>query len=404
MRLLTLLFATLLCATGLRVADARAEVVNDGAAPTVPPPAAAGGGTTDASTICLGPSESFLQPAASGAIATTCAEIEKERKKLPVLALGGFVTVKMETPPDCSALSVYLLLVDGMSTGIGNSGCNAELKTLSFQLSHSPRASGAWPVDREAIRLLWQRLLHNPWQAQDLSRRARISIQHWTKDGAGPVSRQQSFDLKILDFSTLRVLAALIGLTVLALAFYGLHSSGLLRDRGILSPRTTPDTLPFSLARSQMAWWFGLVFLSYVFLWVVCAELPVLSNSAMILLGIAGATGMAGTAMDNSQRVLEPSEGWLKDVTTDAQGVTLYRLQHVIWTAFFGLAFLIEVFNNLAMPEFDTATLGLMGISAGAYIGFKMPESRAAEEKSKAETAAGKDQPTGNPKALYGTQ
>jgi hypothetical protein len=36
--------------------------------------------------------------------------------------------------------------------------------------------------------------------------------------------------------------------------------------------------------------------------------------------------------------------------------------------------FTIKVYDGLAMPDFDTTLLALMGISGGAYIGFKMPK------------------------------
>jgi len=35
-----------------------------------------------------------------------------------------------------------------------------------------------------------------------------------------------------------------------------------------------------------------------------------------------------------------------------------------------------SVQNNLTMPEFSTTLLGLMGISSGTYIGFKIPEQK----------------------------
>jgi hypothetical protein len=39
--------------------------------------------------------------------------------------------------------------------------------------------------------------------------------------------------------------------------------------------------------------------------------------------------------------------------------------------------FVASVYNELAMPAFSATLLGLLGISAGTYIGFKLPESKA---------------------------
>lgn len=41
-----------------------------------------------------------------------------------------------------------------------------------------------------------------------------------------------------------------------------------------------------------------------------------------------------------------------------------------------GVIFLSSVYNQLTMPEFSATLLGLMGISAGTYIGFKFPEQK----------------------------
>ena len=42
-----------------------------------------------------------------------------------------------------------------------------------------------------------------------------------------------------------------------------------------------------------------------------------------------------------------------------------------------GVIFLVSVYNNLEMPEFSAGLLGLMGISSGTYLGFKVPENAA---------------------------
>lgn len=68
------------------------------------------------------------------------------------------------------------------------------------------------------------------------------------------------------------------------------------------------------------------------------------------------------------------SEGFGRDLLTDVNGITLHRFQMVIWTIVLGVLFLIGVYKELAMPEFSGTLLALMGISAGTYLGFKIPE------------------------------
>lgn len=70
------------------------------------------------------------------------------------------------------------------------------------------------------------------------------------------------------------------------------------------------------------------------------------------------------------------SEGVIRDFLTDVNGMTLHRFQILVWTIVLGIIFLISVYTNLAMPQFSDTLLALMGISAGTYIGFKIPEKQ----------------------------
>ena len=44
------------------------------------------------------------------------------------------------------------------------------------------------------------------------------------------------------------------------------------------------------------------------------------------------------------------------------------------WTVVLGIIFAGNVYRDLAMPDFSTTLLALMGISAGTYLGLKIPE------------------------------
>lgn len=68
------------------------------------------------------------------------------------------------------------------------------------------------------------------------------------------------------------------------------------------------------------------------------------------------------------------SRGFIKDLLSDASGVNFHRFQMLVWTLVMGFIFCVEVYKTLRMPEFSTTLLALMGISAGTYLGFKIPE------------------------------
>lgn len=70
------------------------------------------------------------------------------------------------------------------------------------------------------------------------------------------------------------------------------------------------------------------------------------------------------------------SQGWFKDIVTDVNGTALHRVQVVCWTLLLGVIFVIGVWRDLAMPQFDGTLLALMAISNAGYIGFKYPETQ----------------------------
>jgi hypothetical protein len=65
------------------------------------------------------------------------------------------------------------------------------------------------------------------------------------------------------------------------------------------------------------------------------------------------------------------------DLVSDRTGVSVHRFQMIVWTLVLSMVFVIEVFQQLSMPEFSTTLLALMGISSGTYLGFKIPEQQA---------------------------
>lgn len=70
------------------------------------------------------------------------------------------------------------------------------------------------------------------------------------------------------------------------------------------------------------------------------------------------------------------SQGFLRDILSDGSGYSFHRFQIFAWTIVLGIIFVSSVYNGLTMPEFSPTLLGLMGLSAGTYIGFKFPEQK----------------------------
>lgn len=229
-------------------------------------------------------------------------------------------------------------------------------------------------------------------------------------------------------------------LLTLTWAFWRLASrSQLLRDGG---PSPDGKPRPFSLSRVQAAWWFFLVLTAYLLIGLVTGDYSTsITPTALILLGISAGTTISSVMVDNSRdnpelrqrqeaarleleqkmeevsakatvaherlssdpqdaaaarmladmtaakstmrsqltKLNNQSERFWLDILSDVNGVNFHRFQLVGWTLVLGIVFIVEVYRNLAMPQFNATLLGLMGISSGAYVGLKGSEARVPE-------------------------
>ncbi len=205
------------------------------------------------------------------------------------------------------------------------------------------------------------------------------------------------------------VAIAAVGAALWALA----ARSVIIRDSSAHPPGSS-KLPPYSLAKTQAAVWFFLIFAAFVFIWLLTGNFnDVITTGALGLIGIGSGTTLGAAMVDGAkseaeqkardeletklkvliaQRATAPSKelsaeiarieqlvwpvsrGWVKDLLTDMNGITLHRFQMMVWTVTLGLVFVVGVYQNLAMPQFDATLLGLMGISSGVYLGFKIPE------------------------------
>ena len=261
---------------------------------------------------------------------------------------------------------------------------------------------------------------------------------------------------------------------ICALAFW----TDLLRDSG--DQPKDGKRKPYSLARCQMAFWFFLIVVAYLFIYATAGATDTVTPSVLALMGISAGTGLAAVAVDNSKRaqaqteldkltneqaklqgqkdaatvaarlnelpgliatqqasvnsadnskrvqaqaeldklqaeqaklqgqqqaaavpggatfppeslqrlndlprliaalqaIVDPKAGswFIQDILSDADAISFHRLQIAVWTVVLGIIFGVSVYHVLSMPTFSATLLGLLGISGGTYIGFKIPE------------------------------
>jgi hypothetical protein len=176
---------------------------------------------------------------------------------------------------------------------------------------------------------------------------------------------------------------AFLGIITLALAIfiYLCRTTSLVRS----GTHPVPHERPYSLSLFQMSFWFFLVIAAYVFMWLITDELDTITDSVLALIGIGAATALGAALIDKNKTAPAPEEpggtsrGFINDLMSDPNGVSLHRFQMFVWTLVLGVIFIGSVYKNLAMPEFSATLLGLMGISSGTYLGFKFPEKTNSE-------------------------
>ena len=98
-------------------------------------------------------------------------------------------------------------------------------------------------------------------------------------------------------------------------------------------------------------------------------------TSILGLLGISSTTYLAAVLVDQNNTAKAPSQGFWKDIC-GGNDLELHRLQIIAWTVVLAFVFVIRIFTKLSIPDFNPTLLGLLGMSAGTYVGFKFPENK----------------------------
>jgi hypothetical protein len=259
-----------------------------------------------------------------------------------------------------AAQAPITLFVEGLDTGNQPVGVDPESGTLTFVLDRT-----------EDNRELWRPFLYDPLFDPEVSVHLSIGIR-----GERPLPRVRGANLTIriqklfVDWTTWVWLGLLAALAVIILL--SAIRTDMLRDRAT----TEGIRPPYSLGRTQMAWWFFLVVLSFGFIWLVTGDRDTIPPSVLGLMGISAATAVVASATSRDESEAQrASAGWWRDLVSDEHGsVALERLQVIVWTIVLSGVFVTSVVWYLSMPDFNATLLALMGISSGTYLGFRIPQ------------------------------
>ncbi len=147
---------------------------------------------------------------------------------------------------------------------------------------------------------------------------------------------------------------------------------------------------PYSLARTQLALWTAIISSTYIHLTLCIKDCSIdlkSSATALALLGISTGTTAFANVIDQSQsnnktitprHQNQPSQGFWLDILSDENGISIHRLQNVIWTivAISIYLYKVTVAPECHLPDLDGTLVSLTGISSVAYLGLKMNENK----------------------------
>jgi hypothetical protein len=101
-----------------------------------------------------------------------------------------------------------------------------------------------------------------------------------------------------------------------------------------------------------------------------------IARAAQTAAAVTAATAALTEKQSQLKAARNETENFFLDILSDADGVSFHRFQNAAWTVVMGIIFACQVYRDLAMPQFDGSLLALMGISAGTYLGMKIPEPK----------------------------
>jgi hypothetical protein len=221
------------------------------------------------------------------------------------------------------------------------------------------------------------------YQGQTFDSRRQVTVSVGFENDGSIETSVKNFSLVLVRRHLLYFV--LVGITVLFVLFIILvKKTGIIRDDNNIMGKLAP----YSLARTQLAFWSFIIVFSFLYIYIVTGEIPPITGSTLILLTISMTTTVGARLIDTSKNpenkmYSDGSEGFFRDIISDHNNVSIHRFQMVVWTLVLGVFFLRSVTKSLSMPQFDDSMLILMGISNGTYLGLKIPEKSAVTNPEK---------------------
>lgn len=224
------------------------------------------------------------------------------------------------------------------------------------------------------------------------------AAERFTKDPA-PLYEHPYPQHKIASWIAFALLA-----TFLYFAFFYFANSAICRSDSYY-PDNSPKEVekrPFSFAKVQLFWWTVIIVSCFIWFYARYGVLLPFNQTVILLLSGGMAVTLFGKKIDNTQlnnnRVnnniggaqfnnqpvryqdMKDSQGVLTDILSDDNGISIHRLQAVIFNLVYGVAFVSAFLSNISAGQypfldFESWQLALLGISAAGYLTLKTTEN-----------------------------
>jgi hypothetical protein len=285
-------FALMLCACSMFCGPFRAHAQNSSSNSQPKPDASASPAQSPAPTpnnTTANPQTNLNSSGSTTAPAPRVVAIETKRA-----GLGDLITLRVENlptliqqskcaakEPNCQKQEIVLFLNGRALTGDGPEVILPEENILQYHLS---RAEGSDD--------LWEDLLGSP---TGFVKEVKASV---GLANGYPLDTAQPFELVVIHegwFWGCFLLLAVVALSTLYLA----RRTSLLRNS--CASRDDGKLAPYSLGRTQMAFWFLLVVTSFVLIWLITGEYDAITSSTLVLVGIGAGTALGSDIVDRNR-------------------------------------------------------------------------------------------------------
>ncbi len=214
--------------------------------------------------------------------------------------------------------SKFTLYVDGNAfNGLSPSLIDNNTK-LQFDLKRTPESKDAWTAV----------LSRGP---RDFSRNVPVTVR---QEGV-KVQGEAMASLIVINLFWFKIFVGCFTAAI-ALFWWLAYRSDIIRDPGPQpkgnNKEGKPNRKPYSLARTQMAFWFFIVIIAYVFIWMVTSDLSNLTPSVLGLIGISAATGLSAAIVDSSKRSDQENQRRILEEKATSDEVEAEKLRSKIST------------------------------------------------------------------------